>query len=49
MRLSLQDPSNIGEKYVGEPELWLKTEQLVRESLQEGEFNFVEIPGEAAF
>ena len=49
MRLSLHDPENLGEKYVGEPELWLKTEQLVRESLQEGDFNFVEIPGEAAF
>ena len=49
MRLSLHDPNKLGEKYVGEPELWLKTEQLVRESLQEGDFNFVEIPGEAAF
>jgi len=29
--------------------LWLKTEQLVREALQEGKFDFIEIPGEAAF
>ena len=49
MRLGLHDPENLGEKYVGEPKLWLKTEQLVRELLQEGKFNFVEIPGEAAF
>ena len=49
MRLSLHDPGKLGEKYVGEPELWLKTEQLVREALQEGKFDFIEIPGEAAF
>jgi len=49
MRLSLHDPDKLGGKYVDEPELWLKTEKLVRESLEEGEFNFIEIPGEAAF
>jgi len=49
MRLSLHDPKKLGEKYVDEPELWIKTEKLVRESLQDGGLNFVEIPGEAAF
>ena len=49
MRLSLHDPNNLGDKYVNEPKLWLKTEKLVRESLQEGGINFIEIPGEAAF
>ena len=49
MRLSLHDPEKLGEKYVDEPELWIKTEQLVRESLKEGGVNFVEIEGEAAF
>jgi len=49
MRLSLHDPDKLGEKYVDEPELWIKTESLVRESLQDGKLNFVEIPGEAAF
>jgi threonyl-tRNA synthetase len=49
MRLSLHDPDKLGEKYVDEPELWIKTEKLVRESLQDGKLNFVEIPGEAAF
>ena len=49
MRLSLHDPKKLGEKYVDEPELWLKTETLVREALVDGKLNFVEIPGEAAF
>ena len=49
MRLSLHDPKKLGEKYVDEPELWLKTETLVREALEDGKLNFVEIPGEAAF
>ena len=49
MRLSLHDPKKLGEKYVNEPELWIKTEKLVRQALQDGGLNFVEIPGEAAF
>ena len=49
MRLSLHDPDKLGEKYVNEPDLWIKTEDLVREALEDGKLNFVEIPGEAAF
>jgi len=49
MRLSLHDPDKLGEKYVDEPKLWIKTENLVREALEKGKINFVEIPGEAAF
>jgi len=49
MRLSLHDKDKLGEKYVNEPELWIKTENLVREALEDGGLNFVEIPGEAAF
>ena len=49
MRLSLHDPENLGEKYVDEPELWIKTEKLVREALIEGNIPFEEISGEAAF
>lgn len=49
MRLSLHDPKDLGGKYVNEPELWLETEQAVREALDEGGLNYVEIPGEAAF
>ena len=49
MRLSLHDPKKLGEKYVNEPKLWLKTEKLVREALEDGKLNYIEIPGEAAF
>ena len=49
MRLSLHNSEDLGKKYVNEPELWLKTEQLVREALDEGCLNYKEIPGEAAF
>ena len=49
MRLSLHDKDKLGEKYVDEPKLWIKTENLVHEALQDGGINFVEIPGEAAF
>ena len=49
MRLSLHDTSGLGKKYVNEPELWLTTEQWVREALIEGSIDFEEVPGEAAF
>jgi len=49
MRLSLHNKEGLGKKYVNEPELWLKTESAVREALIQGKFNFVEVPGEAAF
>ena len=49
MRLSLHDEEKLGDKYVDEPELWINTENLVREALIEGGLNFTEIPGEAAF
>lgn len=49
MRLSLHDKAGLGEKYVDEPELWLQTEEAVREALIEGNINFTEIPDEAAF
>ena len=49
MRLSLHDKEGLGEKYVNEPELWLETEQWVREALDEGGFNYSEVSGEAAF
>ena len=49
MRLSLHDKDHLGDKYVDEPELWLETEQSVRQALDEGDFNYVEVPGEAAF
>jgi threonyl-tRNA synthetase len=49
MRLSLHDPDDLGGKYVDEPALWLETEEAVREALNEGGINYIEIPGEAAF
>ena len=49
MRLRINDEEKLGDKYVDEPELWIKTENLVREALIEGGLNFTEIPGEAAY
>ncbi len=49
MRFSTHDPSKLGQKFVDEPELWKKTEDMVRRVLQETGINFVEIPNEAAF
>ncbi len=49
MRLSLHDSDGLGKKYVDEPELWIKTEKIVKEALKEGGFNYVEVEGEAAF
>ena len=49
MRLGLHDPTKLGEKYVDDAKMWLKTEKAVREALDEGGIDFVEIQGEAAF
>ncbi|MEZ5029309.1 MAG: threonine--tRNA ligase [Ferruginibacter sp.] len=49
MRLSLHDPEKLGQKYVNEPELWLQTEELVRNVLIETGVPFIEVKGEGAF
>lgn len=49
MRLSLHDPEKLGQKYVNEPELWIETEELVRNVLVETGVPFVEVKGEGAF
>ena len=49
MRLSLHDPKKLGQKYVNEPELWLETEEMVREVMTEANIPFMEVPDEAAF
>ena len=49
MRFSTHDPAKLGEKFVDDPELWKKTEDMVRRVLIESEINHVEIPNEAAF
>lgn len=49
MRFSTHTPEKLGKKYVNEPELWKKTENMVRDVLKESSIPFVEIPDEAAF
>jgi threonyl-tRNA synthetase len=49
MRLSLHDPAKLGQKYVNEPELWVKTEEMVRKVLIESNIPYVEVAGEGAF
>lgn len=49
MRFSTHDPEKLGQKFVNEPELWKKTEDMVRDVLQTSGINFVEVPNEAAF
>ncbi|HEX2684575.1 MAG TPA: threonine--tRNA ligase [Ferruginibacter sp.] len=49
MRLSLHDPEKLGQKYVNEPELWLETEDLVRQVLIDSKIPYVEVKGEGAF
>ena len=49
MRFSTHDPAKLGQKFVGEGDLWLKTEEMVRNVLDRSEINYVEVPNEAAF
>jgi threonyl-tRNA synthetase len=49
MRFSTHDPGKLGQKFVDEPELWIKTEAMVRDVLKNSRINFVEVPNEAAF
>ncbi|MGA2139426.1 MAG: threonine--tRNA ligase [Verrucomicrobiia bacterium] len=49
MRFSTSAPEGMGKKYVDEPELWIKTEDMVREVLKSSGINFVEVANEAAF
>lgn len=49
MRFSTHDPAKLGEKFVDNPELWKKTEDMVREVLIKSGINYVEVPNEAAF
>ena len=49
MRFSTHDPAKLGQKFVDHPELWKKTEDMVRRVLVESGINFVEVPNEAAF
>jgi threonyl-tRNA synthetase len=52
MRFSTHDPSRLtgdNAKFVNEPELWKKTEDMVRQTLIKSDINYKEIPNEAAF
>lgn len=49
MRFSTHDPAKLGKKYVDNPELWKKTEVMVRDVLKSSGINYVEVPDEAAF
>ena len=49
MRFSTHSKEGLGKKYVNEPELWLKTEDMVRRVLNESGINYVEVANEAAF
>jgi threonyl-tRNA synthetase len=49
MRFSTHVKEGLGKKYVNEPELWIQTENMVRDVLQNSGINFVEVSNEAAF
>ncbi len=49
MRFSTHDPAKLGQKFVDEPELWKKTEDMTRNVLKKSGINYVEVPNEAAF
>ncbi len=49
MRFSTHDPSKLGQKFVNEPELWVQTENMVRDVLKNSGINYIEVPNEAAF
>jgi threonyl-tRNA synthetase len=49
MRFSTHAAEGLGKKYVNEPELWKKTEDMVRNVLNESGINYVEVANEAAF
>lgn len=49
MRFSKHDPARLGEKYIDMPELWIKTEAMVRKVLDKMGVNYVEVEDEAAF
>ncbi|MDQ3005698.1 MAG: threonine--tRNA ligase [Chloroflexota bacterium] len=49
MRFSLHSKAGLGKKYVDNERLWLKTEEMVRSAMTNGNVPFVEVEDEAAF
>ena len=49
MRLSLHGKAGLGKKYVDNERLWIKTEDMVRRAMDNGNVPYVEVEDEAAF
>lgn len=49
MRFSKHHKDGLGKKYVDNEKLWLKTEKLVKQVMDNGKINYVEAEDEAAF
>ncbi|GAB4421427.1 MAG: threonine--tRNA ligase [Anaerolineales bacterium] len=49
MRLSLHSKAGLGKKYVDNERLWIKTEDMVRRAMDNGNVPYVEVEDEAAF
>jgi threonyl-tRNA synthetase len=49
MRFSTHSKEGLGKKYVNETELWLQTENMVRDVLKNSGINYIEVANEAAF
>ena len=49
MRFSLHGKEGLGKKYVDEPELWRRTEEMVRRAMKKSGCEFEEVQDEAAF
>jgi threonyl-tRNA synthetase len=49
MRLSTHHKRGLGKKYVDNEALWLRTEEMVRRAMINGDIPYVEVPDEAAF
>jgi threonyl-tRNA synthetase len=49
MRLSTHHKRGLGKKYVDNERLWLKTEEMVRRAMDNGNVPYEEVPDEAAF
>jgi len=49
MRFSTHEPSKLGKKYVDNSELWLQTEDMVRNVLIDSNIPYIEVPDEGAF
>ena len=49
MRFSTHEPTKLGKKYVDNPELWLETEDMVRNVLIDSKIPYIEVADEGAF